>query len=369
MDVYRGAVPAERDPFRFALFVSFFPQLVQGPISRYGDLSQTLYGPHPFDRTAVCRGLQRVLWGYFKKMVVADRLMVAVSTLVGDAGTYSGAYVLAAMLFYTVQLYSDFTGGIDIVIGIGQSLGVTVAENFDRPYFSTSLKEYWRRWHISMCSWFRDYIFYPLSVSPAMQRFTKFCRARLGERAGRRLPVYVSTFTVWLATGVWHGASWNFIVWGLLNWAIMMVSEELEPLYGRFHDRFGWSRGRGWQYVQVVRTFLLVCVLNLFDCYDSLATLAGLFRSVFTARNWNVLWDGSLLQLGLSGLDYGILAAASALMLGVSLAQRRGGIRERLGRLPYPARFAIWYGLFLAVLLMGAYGIGYDASQFIYNQF
>ena len=252
---------------------------------------------------------------------------------------------------------------------MAQALGIHVEENFHRPYFSKSLKEYWRRWHISMCSWFRDYLFYPLSVSKAMQRFTKFSRGRFGEHVGRRLPVYVSTFTVWLATGIWHGASWNFIVWGLLNWAVMMVSEELEPLYERFHSRFAWSNGRGWQAVQVLRTFGLVCVLNYFDCFSSLGTILGLFASLFTASNWSILWDGSLLELGLTGLDYGILAVGAAVLLGVSLVQRSGSVRGKVGALPYPARFVVWYGLFLVVLLMGAYGIGYDASQFIYNQF
>ena len=368
VDVYRGTVPAERNPFRFALFVGFFPQLIQGPISRFGDLSKTLYERHGFDAKTLCWGLQRVLWGYFKKMVIADRILAGVLTIVGDADAYGGAYVLAGMLLYTVQLYADFTGGIDITIGIAQALGIKVEENFNLPYFSRSLKEYWRRWHISMCSWFRDYIFYPISISRPMQRFTKFSKRRFGEKVGRRLPMYLSSFTVWLATGVWHGASWNFIVWGLGNWAILMASEELEPLYERFHHRFG-AQGRLYGVFQMFRTFLLVCCLNLFDCYSSLGETFKAFGSLFTVGNWNVLWDGSLMQLGLTMLDYGILAAGTALMLGVSLLHRTGSVRERIGRRAYPLRFAIWYGLFLAVLLMGAYGIGYDASQFIYNQF
>ena len=369
IDVYRGKYPAEKNPFRFALFVSFFPLLVQGPISRFDELGGTLYQEHTFDKVTVCSGLQRVLWGYFKKMVIADRMLAAVSAIIGHTDTYTGAYVFVGMIFYTLELYADFTGGIDITIGLAEAMGITVQENFRRPYFSKSLKEYWRRWHISMCSWFREYLFYPVSTSRAMQRFSKFARGRLGEAVGRRLPVYISSFIVWFATGIWHGASWNFIVWGLLNWAVLMLSEELEPLYQRFHDRFP-VNGRGaYKLFQTGRTFLLVCVLNIFDCYPSLSVTAGALGSMFTVRNWSVLWDGSLMALGLSGLDYGILAAGLLLMLGVSLAQRSGSVREKIRTLRYPARFAIWYGLFLAVLLMGAYGIGYDASQFIYNQF
>lgn len=369
IDVYRGAVPAEKNFFRFALFVSFFPQLIQGPISRFGDLSETLYQEHPFHTRTVSRGLQRMLWGYFKKMVIADRVLAGVSTIIGNTGVYHGAYVFVGMVLYTLELYADFTGGIDITIGLAETLGITVQENFHRPYFSKSLKEYWRRWHISMCSWFRDYVFYPVSTSNPMKRFTKFSRKRFGDRVGRRLPVYVSSFAVWLATGVWHGASWNFIVWGLANWAVLMLSEELEPLYDRFHDRFPVDGKLWYKIFQVGRTFLLVCVLNLFDCYHSLADTFGMLASMFTARNWSILWDGSLMKLGLTALDYGILAGGVVLMLAVSLVQRGGSVREKIAARAYPVRFVLWYGLFLVVLLMGAYGIGYDASQFIYNQF
>ena len=369
VDVYRGAVPAERNLFRFGLFIAFFPQLVQGPISRFGDLSKTLGQPHGYDAKQVSFGLQRMLWGYFKKMVIADRVLAGVSTIIGDPGTYNGAYAAVGMLLYTLELYADFTGGIDITIGIAEALGVTVQENFHRPYFSKSLKEYWRRWHISMCSWFRDYIFYPVSTSKPMQRTAKFFRKRFGERAGKRVPVYLSTFTVWLATGIWHGASWNFIVWGLANWAVLMASEELEPLYKKFHDRFHVDGKLWYKIFQVGRTFLLVCALNIFDCYSSLKDTFSVFASLLTVNNWHILWDGSLLDLGLTPLDYAILAAGTILMLTVSLTQRTGQIRPRIAAKPYPIRFITWYGLFLIILLAGAYGVGYDASQFIYNQF
>ncbi len=369
IDVYRGAVRAERNPFRFALFVSFFPQLIQGPIGRYGALRETLYGPHRFDGKTVAFGLERVLWGYFKKMVVADRLLVAVTALVSDTQLYSGAYAPVILLFYTVQLYADFTGGIDITIGLAEAMGIRMQENFLRPYFSKSLKEYWRRWHISMCSWFRDYLFYPISVSPGMRRLTKFTRRHFGERAGKRLPLYLSTAAVWFATGVWHGASWNFIVWGMCNWAVLMLSEECEPLYKKFHARFSVGKTFPYKLFRVARTFALVCALNLFDCYASVADTGRVFFSMFTASNWHVLRDGSLLELGLAPADYAVLAIGVLLMLAVSLLQRRGSLREQILRRPYPVRFCLWFGLFLLVLLLGAYGFGYDASQFIYNQF
>lgn len=369
IDVYRETVPAEKNFFRYALFVSFFPQLIQGPISRFGDLSQTLWKEHSFCWENIRDGFSRILWGYFKKLVVADRIFAAVGLMIGSPDTYQGAYALVAMVFYTIQLYADFTGGIDITIGIAQMLGVHVKENFMRPYFSKSLKEYWRRWHISMCTWFKDYVFYPVSVSKLMQRISKAARKHMGERAGKRLPVYLSSFVVWLATGIWHGASWNFVVWGLLNWAVLMISEELEPLYLKFHN--GTSIGKSWGYrlFQIGRTFLLICVLNLFDCYAQVTTTLKMLLSVFTAQNWGILTDGSMLALGLSVSDYMVLLAGILLMLTVSLVQRRGGVRERIARWHYPLQAAVWFGLFLMILLWGNYGIGYDSSQFIYNRF
>lgn len=369
IDVYRGSVSAERNPFKLALFVSFFPQLIQGPISRFSDLAESLFREHRFDAKTVSFGLERILWGYFKKLVIADRILTAVNVIIRDADAYSGAYVFAGMLFYALELYADFTGGIDITIGVAQVMGITVKENFNRPFFSKSVKEYWRRWHISMGTWFTDYIFYPVSVCGPMLKLSKFARAHFGEAVGKRMPVYLSSFAVWFATGIWHGASWNFIVWGLGNWVVIMLSQELEPLYDRFHTRFP-VRGKFWfRLFQVVRTVLLMSCLRLFDCYRDVPLTFRMFGTMFTGRNWNILWDGSLLQLGLTGLDYGILFAGVVLLTVVSLLQRSGSVRGKIAARPYPVRFLLWYGLFLVVLLTGIYGVGYDASQFIYNQF
>lgn len=369
IDVYRGSIPAEKNFFKFALFVSFFPQLVQGPISRFDDLSKTLYEKHDFDPGTVSFGLQRMLWGYFKKMVIADRILTALSCIIDAPEQYHGAYAFVGMLFYTVELYADFTGGIDITIGIAQVLGIRLQENFELPYFSMSLKEYWRRWHITMGTWFKDYIFYPISICKPMQKISRFSRNHFGKRIGMRLPVYLSSFVVWFATGFWHGASWNFVVWGLANYFVLMVSEELEPLYGRFHNRFRFSNTRLYNLFQVARTFLLISVLKMFDCYSDVGTTFRMFASMFTAKNWNVLRGGALLELGITAADYGILTAGIAVLLGVGLLQRSGSVREKIAARAYPVRVVLWFVLFLSVLLLGAYGIGYDASQFIYNRF
>lgn len=369
IDVYRDTTEAEKNPFKFALFVSFFPQLIQGPISRFGDLKQTLFTPHKFDKKNVAFGLQRILWGFFKKLVIADRIVVAVNALIHDTDSYTGAYVFVGMLFYALELYADFTGGIDITIGIAQTMGIKVTENFNRPYFSKNIKEYWNRWHITMGSWFTDYIFYPISVCKPMLKLSKSSRKHLGEVIGKRVPVYLSSFVVWFATGIWHGASWNFIVWGLGNWLVIMVSQEFDPLYAKFHKKFNVKDKFLFKLFQVVRTILLMSSLRMFDCYRDVPLTFKMFGTMFTKWNWNIIWNGSLLHIGLSAIDYIILAICTVVLISVSLIQRSGSVREKITKLPYWFKFTIWYGLFLVVLLMGAYGIGYDSSQFIYNQF
>lgn len=369
-DVSRGTVDAERNVFKFALFVSFFPQLIQGPISRFKDLRETLYAPHPFNKQAVAFGVQRILWGFFKKLVIADRILPAVQTIFSDTNTYSGGYALLGMLFYTVQLYADFTGGIDITIGAAEMLGIRVQENFNLPYFSTSLKVYWRRWHITMCNWFRDYVFYPLSSSKGMQKFSKFTRKHLGQKVGKRLPVYVSSFVVWFLTGLWHGATWTFLVWGLANWFVLMVSEEFEPLYDRFHKRFSFADKLPYRIFQILRTLLLICALNMFDVCRSVGDAFRAFGSMFTSANWDRIARGGLLELGVSGSDYIVLGVGVVILFLVSLYKNKhGSIRQAITEKVRPEKYAIWVLLFLIVLIFGIYGIGYDSSQFIYNQF
>lgn len=369
IDVYRGKYAAMKDFFKFALFVSFFPQLIQGPISRFDELSESLFAEHSFDKKTVAFGLQRILWGFFKKLVIADRILVAVNTIIGDPQTYQGAYVFAGMMFYALELYADFTGGIDITIGIAQTLGITVTENFIRPYFSKNIKEYWNRWHITMGRWFTDYIFYPISVCQPMLKLSRFSRTHFGEQIGKRVTVYLSCFVVWFATGIWHGASWNFIVWGLANCVVILISQEFEPFYRWFHSKFAVEGKVGWKMFQVVRTVLLMSCLRTFDCYRNVPVTIKMFGTMFTAGNWMALVDGSLLNLGLDVYDFAILLLGLVILVCVSLVQRSGSVREKIVALPYTVRVILWFSLFLMVILWGNYGIGYDASQFIYNQF
>ncbi len=369
IDVYRGKYEPERNIGKLALFVSFFPQLIQGPISRYDDLSKSLYQEHSFDSQTFSYGFQRVLWGYFKKLVIADRIVAAVLTITRNPDIYDGVYVFVGMVFYAIQLYADFTGGIDITIGVAQMLGIEVKENFIRPYFSKSIVEYWRRWHITMGTWFRDYIFYPLSVCKPMLNLSKASRNRFGDKIGKRVPVYLATMMVWFTTGIWHGSSWNFIVWGLLNGVVILISQELEPLYAKFHQKVKIGDTFGFRLFRVIRTFLLMSSLRILDCYRDVGISFKMFFTMFTKPDIRVLFDGSLLKLGLDASDYVVLIIGVIVLLTFSLIQRKGSVREMLSYNSAVLRYSIYIILFFSVLIFGAYGIGFDSNQFIYNQF
>lgn len=369
IDVYRGKYKYEQNIFKLALFISFFPQLIQGPISRFDDLKESLFSGHSLDRNNVILGIQRIIWGYFKKLVIADRLLIGVNTIIQSPDKYQGVYVLLGMFFYAIELYADFTGGIDIAIGVGQVLGIKLEENFQRPYFSKSIVEYWRRWHITLGTWFRDYLFFPISVSKPMLKISKKYRKKLGDGIGKRIPVYTATIMVWLTTGIWHGAAWNFIVWGLGNCLVILVSHELEPVYKVFHQKFEVKDKFLYRLFQVARTFWIMSFLRTFDCYRDVLTTFKAYFSIIKVWNLNELFNGGLLRFGLSLADYTILTISVIIVLIVSLYQRKYNIREEINKKPIYLSYALFFTLFICIIIFGAYGVGFEQSQFIYSQF
>lgn len=369
IDVYRGKTAPKYNIAKFALFVSYFPQLIQGPISRFSELSDQLFSHHKFNVQQVLLGLERVLWGYFKKVVVADRMLVAVNALIKDPENYRGVYTFLLIIFYSIEIYADFTGGIDITIGLSEALGIKLTENFKHPFFSKSVKEYWRRWHITMGTWFSDYIFYPLSVSKAMQKLSKKSRELLGNNLGKRIPVYLATLITWFLTGLWHGAGWNFIVWGLLNAVIILGSQELVPIYNKFHSVFPKiGTTAAYSVFTMSRTFLLMGTVRILDCYRNVPLTFKMIGSIFTTQNWNHLINGKIFSLGLDVYDYTIVLIGCIIMICVSAMGEKTDVRKQLHK--HPGVCATAFGaLLVMILIFGAYGIGYDASQFIYNQF
>jgi len=371
VDVYREKAAPVTNPLKLALFVSFFPQVIQGPISRFNDLSPTLYSGDSVTKDSFTRGGQRVLIGFFKKLVIADRLWPALSILITYPEEYQGAFYLFSILLYAIILFCDFTGGLDITIGIAEIFGIKLAENFNRPFYSRSTQEYWQRWHITMYTWFRDYVFYPVSVGKTMLRFSKFTRKWLSEGFGKRLPVHITLLWTWFLTGFWHGATWNFIAWGLANGIVIMLSLELAPLYNRFHQRFPTLGDRRlYRAFQILRTFWLMNLIRSFDIYVGVTNTFRMMLTVITDFDLSGFIARNVSELTLPISDYVSAGIGLIVLFWISYLGRDGmDYRDNWARYKWPLRYAIIGVILFMVLILGAYGHGYDARQFIYNQF
>ncbi|MCF0142843.1 MAG: MBOAT family protein, partial [Parasporobacterium sp.] len=356
IDVYREKAEALKNPFKVALFTSFFPQLIQGPISKFEQLKDSLFTPHDFDTKQVAYGLQRMLWGYFKKLVIADRIAVAIGTL--KAPEYTGVSFFVLIMFYTVQLYADFSGGIDIAIGAAEALGIKLPENFMRPFFSKNIAEYWRRWHISLNEWMRSYIFYPITVSGPLLKLSVKARKKLG-RLGMRIPVYIGALLSWLGTGVWHGFNWKFIIWGLINCFIIVISEELAPTYRKFHDKTHLEDKKGYAIFQIIRTFLMMAIIRATDLFDNVGEYFSKVASLAYNFNFSIFADGTLANVGLKTSDYIILAVGVIIMFAVSLIQEKTGrqVRDHLAEISRPVRYIILAAFVIIIIIFGSYGV------------
>ncbi|MCL2079002.1 MAG: MBOAT family protein [Oscillospiraceae bacterium] len=371
VDVYREKAKIERNPLKLALFISFFPQVVQGPISRFGELSKTLYSGDPLTRSGAARGAHRILWGFFKKLVIADRLWPALSFLTANSDSYQGVYYLFTIALYAVVLYCDFSGGIDIAIGVAEMFGVRLPENFNRPFYSKSIQEYWQRWHMTMYGWFRDYVFYPMAASKKMLKFSKACRKPFGNSFAKRLPVHISLVFVWFLTGLWHGAAWNFIVWGLINGFVLMVSLEFAPLYARFNARFpSLSKNLLWRCFQILRTFWLMNLIRSFDIYAGVSNTFKMIGTVTSNFSLDKFIGEGISNLTLPISDYISAGAGLLIVFFVSyLGRGESDYRDRLLKIKWPLRYVAAGLVFFMTLIMGAWGHGFDARQFIYNMF
>ena len=367
IDVYQGKYECEKNIFKMGLFVSFFPQLLQGPIGRYDRLGKQLYSGHSFNLKNVEYGLQRIGWGLFKKVVIADRAAVLVLNVFNNYEAYSGFHYIMAVLMYSVDLYMDFSGGIDIVIGAAQMFGITMDENFRQPYFSKSIGEFWRRWHITLGTWMKDYIFYPMSLSKKMNKFGKWGKKHFGNTFGRTLPICFANIVIFFIVGIWHGAAWKYIAYGLYNGFIIAISNLLEPVYKKLLSKFHINAtSRGWTLWQIIRTFILVNIGWYFDMADSVSQALCMIRWSIQGLSFSQL-NSSLLDLGIEARDYIIIIAGCIIVFIISVLKEKGiAIRESIAAKPLAVRWAAYYALIAVILIFGYIG----ATQgFIYANF
>lgn len=354
VDVYRGDVKPEKNFLRYALFVSFFPQLVAGPIERSKNLLEQFYEKHYFDFQRVKDGILLMIWGLFQKIVIADRAAVVVDTIFSKPGTYGGWYVIVGVLLFAIQIYCDFSGYSLIAIGSAKVMGFKLMDNFNAPYFARSVAEFWRRWHISLSTWFRDYLYIPLG----------------GNRKGRWRK-YLNVMIVFLASGLWHGASWSFVIWGGLNGAYQVVGDLTKSLRTKILKGLRLSRETfAHKLLQTVTTFALIDVAWLFFRADNLQQAGRMLKSVFTVQNPWILVDGSLDKLGLSPQNFQLLLVAIGVLLAADLIHYRGGnIRQWVYQQPLWFRWAFYLVAICTVVIFGIWGATYNDAAFIYFQF
>lgn len=368
IDLYRRKYDPETSLPRFLLFVSFFPQLIQGPISRYDEFSQQLYENHKFSYTTVKYGIELMAWGFFKKLVISDRIAIMTGAIFGNPQKYGGFYLIVASVLSLLQLYTDFSGGIDITRGAAQTMGIIMPENFTRPFFSINLSEYWRRWHITLNNWWRDYIFYPLTLSKPFSRFGKMAKKVVGENFGKKLPILLAVVIIRVINSIWHGATSGIILGGIYHGLLLALSFYFEPQFRRMTEKFRINTEcLSWKVFQCLRTFVLIAAPRILSNAKSLKDAANYIRCLFRVNNPWILFDGSLYELGISMKQFNVLSAALLLLFVVSCVQEKGYvIREQLDRQNLIFRGIIYILFFYSIVLFGAYGVGYDASAFAY---
>lgn len=371
IDTYNGKNEAERNFAKYLLFVSWFPQLIQGPINRFDALAQQLYEHHSFDSTNAKRAMMLIGFGMLKKFAIADMLVKTVGVCLDKiVPTTPGSIIVFGILMYSAQQYADFSGGIDMVRGVSQLFGVKMAENFRQPYFSISLGDFWRRWHITLGAWMRDYVFYPFALTKPMQTLGKICSSKLGRHWGRTLPASIANILVFFLVGLWHGAEAHYIWWGLYNGIVIATADLAAPLFEKLIALFKINvETKAWHFFRIVRTFIIVNIgwyfdriMNFGDC------MQGFYNTLF-----NFAPDRFLATLSSFGLQHFELRSLVALVgclivLLVSILKENGvDVKGEILKLNIVVRYAIY--LIVLFIVLGSFMVAPTSGGFIYANF
>lgn len=351
IDVYRGDASAEKNFIDYALFVSFFPQLVAGPIERFGNIIPQLKTAHKFSSAKFKSGFLLVLWGMMKKMLVADNLSVIVTTVYGDPHSFSGIQLAIATVCFAFQIYCDFSAYSDIARGSARMLGIELMQNFDNPYSSKSIKEFWRRWHISLSTWFKDYIYFPLG----------------GSRV-KRPRYFFNLMVVFVISGLWHGAAFTYVLWGFLHGFYQVAGAITLPFRKKVLAKLKISEDNP------VRKFIgTVCTFILVDGAWILFRANSVSDAVYIAKSiLRIPFGGSfsigLSALGLSRMTIMITALAVVLILIIERYNREKHFAEIINKSVW-LRYAVYFAILIAIVFFGYYGSAFEPQDFVYFQF
>lgn len=371
LDVNWRSCKAERNIAKLALMILWFPTLICGPVTRFSALGGNLFVQRSFDYEKVKFGAERMLYGLFKKLVVANRIGLFTGTVFTQTyAGYDGAFIVVAALLYAFQIYADFSGCMDIMLGVSEMFQVTLPENFRRPFFSQSLSEFWRRWHITLGQWAKDYVMYPLLKSRALIGLGDLCKKRFGKKAGKKIPTYLGMLALWLVLGVWHGASFKAVFSsGILLWLFIFAGQIFQPVSDRLSRRLHVDKTRfSYKLFASLRTLFCMCVTWIFFNAESVSHGFWMVKNILLNPNIWILTDGSLLTAGLQAADFNVIVLSFIIVLVISVMQERGvKIRECLEKQGLPFRWLVLLCGIFAVIIFGVYGPKYNAADFIYK--
>lgn len=365
LDVYWGTSKAEKNILKHALFTCYYPIMVSGPIVRYEQMKKELFEPKKFEIKNVIEGAERILYGLLKKMVIADQLALVVQTIFGYYQTFSGFYLILGVLLYAIQIYADFSGCIDIVLGVSKAYGVVLPENFNSPFFSRNLSEFWRRWHISLGQWGKDYIMYPLLKSEKFQKLGKVCKDKWGKKIGKKIPVILATLILWLVIGFWHGASYQYIfAAGILPWIYLVISElgeeQIKKIRNRLPVRYDTF---SYRLFESLRTIDFMCIIWLFVSGTDLSSSCKIIIQIFQSSNLD-------LRLSLPQIpNFAVFLSCFLVFLVDYLKYKGRNVLELLNKQNLVFKYIVVFGMAYLILTYGAYGPGYNPVDFIYGGF
>lgn len=364
-DVYRKTCEPQKNIFKHALFACYYPVMISGPIIRYPDMEKGLLGGHKFKWDNFYFGFYRIVYGLMKKLIIANQLALLVTAVFANYKLYSGYYIIIAVICYAIQIYADFSGCMDIVIGASRMYGVILPENFNSPFFSKNLSEFWRRWHMSLGSWAKDYIMYPLLKSSTFQKMGVVCRNKFGKKIGKKLPMILAILILWLLIGLWHGASFRYIfAAGILPWIYLTCGQLFEDLPKKINDKLHLKTDCfSFHLLQSLRTFGFMCLIWLFACAPSFLGSITVIKAIF-------VMPVSGLMITLPVLATKALLVSFILFILVDyLNYKEINVLQKFKKQNLYFRWFILFLILAMIIVYGIYGPGYNASDFIYGGF
>ncbi len=384
IDVYRENAEAESNPFKLALFISFFPQIIQGPIGEFNHLEKQLTEGHDLRWLDFKLGIELIVWGLFKKLIIADRAVTAISAFTANGGTekfphqgpYGGTAVLFVIILYALQLYADFSGGIEISRGVSRLFGIDIAVNFRRPYFATTLNDYWRRWHITLGAWMKKYVFYSLATSKTFlnlgKKLSKGNSDAFHKHLGKVLPPALATFVVFILVGIWHGSNLKYLAFGIWNGLVIMISLVFEPQFIRLRESLHIKPESIMHKIfQILRTFILVLIGYYFDVATNLSHAMEMLRDTVASQSISTFL-GEWRSLGLAADDYLILLVGTFILLYFSIRMEKEKVDSPGELMERHSGFLQWLVILIGIILIliyGIYGPEYNPADFVYMQF